>query len=49
MIKSTNIQRSVVLPKEIYDKVVKEAEQNYSTFNGTIKKILIEYYKDKKE
>lgn len=47
MIKDTNVQRSVVMPKAIADKVKKEAEENYTTFNAVIKKILIDYYKDK--
>ena len=47
MVKSTNIQRSVIIPKEIAEKIKKEAEENYTTFNNVVKKILIDYYKNK--
>lgn len=47
MIKKTNIQRSILLPKDIAIKIEKEAEENYTTFNAIVKKIIIEYYKNK--
>jgi len=47
MIKNTNIQRSVVLPKEICDKINAMAKENYTTFNAVVKQILIEYFKNK--
>lgn len=47
MIKETNIQKSVVMPKELANKIAKEAEENFTTFNQIIKKILIEYFKNK--
>lgn len=47
MVKSTNIQRSVIIPKEIAEKIKQEAEENYTTFNNVVKKILIDYYKNK--
>lgn len=47
MIKETNIQRSVVLPKEIYEKINALAKENYTTFNAIVKQILIEYFKNK--
>lgn len=47
MIKETNIQRSVVLPKDISDKINALAKENYTTFNAVVKQILIEYFKNK--
>ena len=47
MIKESNIQRSIVLPKEISDKINALAKENYTTFNAIVKKVLIEYFKDK--
>lgn len=48
MIKDTNVQKSIVIPKVISDKIQKEAEDSYISFNAVIKKILIDYYKNKK-
>ena len=47
MIKETNIQRSIVLPKEIALKIENMAKENYSTFNAIVKQILVEYFKNK--
>lgn len=47
MIKETNIQRSIVLPKQIADKINNMAKENYTTFNAIVKQILIEYFKNK--
>lgn len=47
MIKESNVQRSIVLPKAIADKIQKEADDNYISFNAIVKKIIIEYYKNK--
>lgn len=47
MIKDTNIQRSIVLPKELANKINAMAKENYTTFNAVVKQILIEYFKNK--
>lgn len=47
MIKNSNVQRSVVMPKDIYEKLNQMAEENYSTVSNVIKQILIEYFKNK--
>ena len=47
MIKNSNIQRSVVMPKDIYEKLNQMAEENYTTVSNVIKQILIEYFKNK--
>lgn len=47
MIKETNVQKCVVLPKEIVEKIEKEAKENYCSFSTRVKQILIEYYKNK--
>lgn len=47
MIKNSNLQRSVVMPKDIYEKLNQMAEENYSTVSNVIKQILIEYFKNK--
>lgn len=48
MIKETNKQRSVVLSKELDDKLIKEAKANYfGSTNQLIRKILIEYFRNK--
>ncbi len=48
MIKDTNVQRTIVIPKEIAEKIDKEAKDNYCSASTMVKKILIEYYKNKK-
>ena len=48
MIKNSNIQRSVVMPKDIYEKLNQMAEENYTTVSNVIKQILIEYFKNKR-
>lgn len=47
MIKDTNIQRSIILPKDIVAKVQEIADADYISFNAVVKKILIEYFKNK--
>ena len=47
MIKETNVQKTVVLPKEIAEKIENEAKENYCSFSTRVKQILIEYYKNK--
>lgn len=46
MIKDTNMQRSIVLPKEINEKINDLAKENYTTFNAIVKQILVEYFKN---
>lgn len=43
MIKNTNTQRSIVIPKEIAEKLNKIANDNYITATALIRRILIEY------
>lgn len=47
MIKDDKIQRSIVLPKALAEKVNLFAKENYTTFNSAIRQILIEYFKSK--
>ena len=48
MIKSTNVQKTIVIPKDIFAKIENEAKGNYCSFSTMVKNILIEYYKNKK-
>lgn len=43
----TNIQRSIVIPKELNEKVKREAEELCTSTNCVIRKILTDYYKRK--
>lgn len=47
MIKDSNVQKSVVIPKEIAEKIKQEAEKNYCSESTMMKIILIEYFKNK--
>ena len=47
MIKDSNVQKTAVIPKEIADKIKREAEKNYCSESTMIKLILIEYFKNK--
>lgn len=47
MIKESNVLRSVMLPKELVDKIQQDADSNYTSFNAVVRKILVEYYKNK--
>ena len=47
MIKESNVQKSVVIPKEIAEKIKQEAEKNYCSESRMMKLILIEYFKNK--
>ena len=47
MIKESNVQKSVVIPKEIAEKIKQEAEKNYCSESTMMKIILIEYFKNK--
>lgn len=48
MVKDTNKQRSIVLPKEIDNLVKKDAQENFCSVSAIIKKIIIEHYKKEK-
>lgn len=47
MIKETNVQKTIVIPKEIAKKIKQEANENFCSESTMVKKILIEYYKNK--
>lgn len=47
MIKSTNVQRTIVIPKEIASKIDKLAKENYCSASTMVKNILIDYFKNK--
>lgn len=47
-ISKENTQISVVLPKEIVDKLDQDAEEELRTRSKQAAKIIIDYYKDKK-
>lgn len=47
MIKDSNVQRSIVLPKELNDKINAIAKENYTTFNAIVKAIILGYFKEK--
>lgn len=47
MIKETNVQKTVVLPKAIAEQLEKEAELNFCSFSTMVKQILIEHCKGK--
>ena len=50
MIKETNIQVCIIIPKELNDKLKKEAmNQYYGTKGQLIRKILADYMKDKEK
>lgn len=47
MIKDSNIQISVVVPKEIDDKLKQDATKALSSKNWVVRKIILDYYKNK--
>lgn len=47
MLKESNTQRTVTLPKVLVKKIMLEAEANYTTFNAMLKQIVVEYFKKK--
>lgn len=47
MIKKTNVQKVIIIPKEIVAKIEEDAKENYCSFSNMVKRILIEYYKNK--
>jgi hypothetical protein len=47
MIKESNVQKAVIIPKEISKKIEADAKKNYCSFSTMVKQILIEYYKNK--
>ncbi|MCM1437809.1 MAG: hypothetical protein NC131_01165 [Roseburia sp.] len=46
-IKETNMQRSIVIPKELNEMIIQEAEIRGVSTNCVIRKILTDYYKRK--
>lgn len=49
MIKSSNIQKTVIIPKAIAELIKKEAKENFCSESTMIKTILINYYKCKEK
>lgn len=47
MIKDSNVQKTVIIPREIAGKIKKEAQLNYCSESAMIKFILIEHFKNK--
>lgn len=47
MIKETNVIKSVVLPKDIVEKIKEESKKLYCSQCELIRRILIEYFKSK--
>ena len=47
MIKDTNVQKTIIIPKVIAEKIKQEAKENFCTESTMIKNILINYYKNK--
>lgn len=47
MVKKENTQRSIVISKELSDKIKIEVEKDCSSFSAVVKKILTEYFKNK--
>ena len=49
MIKSTNVQKTVIMPKVVAEMLKKEAKENFCSESTMIKNILISYYKNKEK
>lgn len=49
MIKDCNIQKSIVISKELNEKIEEEAKKNYGSFNWMIRKILTDYFRNKEK
>lgn len=49
MIKDTNKQISVVIPKEINEKLKHDAKKALSSRNWVARKIIVDYYKNKEK
>lgn len=47
MIKDSNVQKTIVIPKEIAEKIKEEAKKHYCSESTMTKLILIEYFKNK--
>lgn len=47
MISETNMQRTIVLSKELDTKLKADADKNFSSVACVIRKILTEYYREK--
>lgn len=46
MIKDTNIQIPIIITKELNEKIIKEAKENFASRNWVIRKIITDYYKE---
>lgn len=49
MINEKNIQRSIVIPKELNAKIEEEAKKNYGSCNWVIRRILTDYFRNKEK
>ena len=47
MIKDSNVQKTIVIPKEIAEKIKQESKNNYCSESTMVKLILIVYFKNK--
>lgn len=45
--KENKIARSVQLPQALVDKIQQDADEKCCSFNAIVRKILVEYYKNK--
>lgn len=49
MIKDTNIQKSVVISRELNAKIEQEAKKNFASSNWVVRKILTDYFRNKEK
>lgn len=49
MIKDSNIQKSIVISRELNAKINEEAKKSFSSSNWVVRKILTDYFKKKGE
>lgn len=49
MIKESNIQISAVIPKEIDEKLKRDAKKAFGSKNWMVRKILTDYYRNKEK
>lgn len=47
MVKDSNIQIAIVIPKKLNEKIKKEAKENDVSRNWVIREILTDYYREK--
>lgn len=45
--KQDKVLRSVLLPKELVEKIQQDADESFSSFNAIVRKIIVEYYKNR--